>query len=210
MNTTPNYVSVLFPNLLQPIVDLFDLMEQKGPTGPNPVQASRNENGYSVSIAILAALAIESVCNRVRYVLGDTDRKEAFQTLREDLGAVELADDVEEVFVVRDAIAHNHLWEATIAENDEKGLDLISATLRPGYGDKKFARIVDTKTRQTRRLHLDVFPNRIHRKTAIVAIQKCAEVLRFLEKKDIRFVSIEPIIVRGSEVVGFYKWAHGL
>lgn len=102
MQTTDNYVSVLFGSLLQPIVDLFDLMEQKGPTGPNDVQAPRDENGYSVSIAVLVALVIESACNRVRYVLGDADRKSAVQTLT-DLSAGEMADDVEELFVLRDA-----------------------------------------------------------------------------------------------------------
>ena len=139
MQTTDNYVSVLFGSLLQPIVDLFDLMEQKGPTGPNDVQAPRDENGYSVSIAVLVALVIESACNRVRYVLGDADRKSAVQTLT-DLSAGGLADDVEELFVLRDAIAHNHIWEATVAGDDTKGLALISATLRAGYGDDKFNR----------------------------------------------------------------------
>jgi len=209
MQTTDNYVSVLFGSLLQPIVDLFDLMEQKGPTGPNDVQAPRDENGYSVSIAVLVALVIESACNRVRYVLGDADRKSAVQTLT-DLSAGGLADDVEELFVLRDAIAHNHIWEATVAGDDTKGLALISATLRAGYGDDKFNRTVDLQTRQTRRLQLDVFPNRIHRKTAIVAIQKCAEVLRFLENKDTKFVSIEPNVVWRSQLVGFYNWANGL
>ena len=155
-------MSVLFASLLQPMVDLFDLMEQKEPKGPNEVQASRAENGYAASIAILTALVIESVCNRVRYVRGDVDRKGAVQTLRELLAAG-LADDVEEIFVLRDVIAHNHVWEATIADDDAKGLVLVSATKRPGYGDDKFDRVVHLTTRRTRRLHLDVFPNRIHR-----------------------------------------------
>lgn len=210
MQTTHNYVSVLFPSLLQPIVDLFDLMEQKGPKGPNEVQASRTENGYAASIAVLAALVIESVCNRVRYVLGDADRKGAVQTLK-DLQGGGLADDVEELFVLRDAIAHNHVWEATIADDDTKGLVLISATKRPGYGDDKFDRTVDLETRQTRRLHLDVFPKRIHRQTAIVAVQKCVEVLRFLEKSDIKFVgSTDPHVIWQSQPVAFYTWADNL
>lgn len=210
MQIPHNYVSVLFAALLQPIVDLFDLMEQKAPKGPNEVQASRAENGYAASIAILTALVIESVCNRVRYVRGDAARKGAVQTLRE-LQAGGLADDVEELFVLRDVIAHNHVWEATIADDDTKGLVLVSATKRPGYGDDKFNQTVDLKTRQTRRLHLDVFPNRIHRQTAIVVLQKCVEVLRFLEDKDIRFVgSTDPHVIWRSRPVAFYKWADGL
>src|SRR6266705_1287918 len=112
MQGTHNYVSVLFANLLQPIVDLFDLMEQKEPKGPNEVQASKAENGYAASIIVLTALVIESVCNRVRYVRGDTARETSVHTLRQ-LKAEALADDVEELFVLRDVIAHNHVWEAT-------------------------------------------------------------------------------------------------
>jgi hypothetical protein len=204
------YVSLLFASLLQPIVDLFDLMEQKEPKGPNEVQASRAENGYAASIAILAALVIESACNRVRYVRGDVDRKGAVQTLRE-LQAAGLADDVEEIFVLRDVIAHNHMWEATIADDDVKGLVVVSATKRPGYGDDKFDRVVDLATRRTRRLHLDVFPNRIHRQTAIVALEKCVEVLRFLENSDSSFVgSTDPHVIWRSRPVAFFEWVDKL
>jgi len=210
MQPTPNYVSVLFMSLLQPIVDLFDLMEQKGPKPPNEVQASRAENGYAASIAVLTVLVIESVCNRVRYVLDDAGRKGAVQTLR-DLQAGGLANDVEELFVLRDVIAHNHVWEATIADDDTNGLVLISATKLAVYGDEKFDRTVDLETRQTRLLHLDVFPKRIHRQTAIIAIQKCVEVLRFLEDRDIRFVgSTDPHVIWRSQPVAFYKWADNL
>lgn len=210
MSTAHNYVSVLWASLLQPIVDLFDLMEKIGPKGPNEVRASMAENGYAASIAILTALVVESVCNRVRYERGDPDRKGAVQTLRE-LQAAGLADDVEELFVLRDAIAHNHMWEATIANDETKGLVLVSATKRPGYGDDKFDRTVDLETRQTRRLQLDVFPNRIHRQTAVVAIRKCAEVLRFLEDTNIRFLGYtDPHVVWRSRPMAFYRWADDL
>jgi len=210
MATAHNYVSVIWTSLLQPIVDLFDLMEQSAPKGPNEVQASRAENGYAASIAILTALVVESVCNRVRYVRGDADRKGAVQTLKE-LQAAGLADDVEELFVLRDVIAHNHMWEATIADDETKGLVLVSATKRPGYGDEKFDRTVDLGTRQTRRLRLDVFPNRIHRQTAVLTIRKCVEVLRFLENIDIGFLGgTDPHVVWQSRPIAFYQWADDL
>src|SRR6266436_4041057 len=110
MQTPYGYVTVLFGNLLQPIVDLFHRMAQSEPRGPSEVQASRAENGYAASIVVLTVLVIESVCNRVRYVSGNTTCLGAVHTLR-GLNAGELADDVEELFVLRDVIAHNHLWE---------------------------------------------------------------------------------------------------
>ncbi|MBI3805643.1 MAG: hypothetical protein HY282_17980 [Nitrospirae bacterium] len=209
MQTPHNYVPVLFASLLQPIVDLFDHMEKKEPKGPNEVQASKHENGYAASIAVLTVIVIESVCNRARHVYGLVDRNGAVQTLRE-LQAGGLADDVEELFVLRDVIAHNHIWEA-IAEDDTTGLTLVSATKHPSYGDAKFNRTVDLEIRQTRRLHLDIFPARIHRQTAIVVLQKCVEVLRFLENSDTRLVgSTDPHIIWKSRPVAFYQWVDEL
>jgi len=195
MAQTPyNYVSVLFASLLQPIVDLFDLMEQKAPKGPNEVQASTVENGYGAAIAVLTVLVIESVCNRVRYVRGDAARKGAVHPLR-GLKAGGLADDVDELFVLRDVIAHNHLWEATIAADDAKGLALVSATKRSRLTCRQVNGTIKLLV-AVARPHLDVFPARIHRQTAIVALRKCVEVLRFLENSDIRFVgSTDPHVI---------------
>jgi hypothetical protein len=162
MQTAHNYVSVLFANLLQPIVDLFDLMEQKEPKGPNEVQASKAENGYAASIAVLTALVIESVCNRVRYVRDAADRAGAVPTLKK-LSAPDMLphEEVEDWFARRDGLAD------------------------------------------------DV--NRIHRQTAIAALQKCVEVLRFLENADLRFVAAtDPHVIWQSRPVAFYRWADEL
>src|SRR5262249_31649765 len=155
----------------------------------------------AASIAVLAIFVIESVCNRVRHVRGDAP-KGAVETLR-DCGAGPLAEDVEELFVVRDVVAHNHLWDATIADDDDKGLLLVEATLLPGYGDKKFNRVVDRATRRTRRLGLDVFPTRIHRHTAIVVLRKSVDVLRFLGDINMSFVGAAPWISWHGQRVPF-------
>ena len=84
---------------------------------------------------------------------------------------------------MRDAIAHAHLWKAKIfwTEND---LRFAEPPMRlPSYGDKKFHRIVDVDSRTTSQLKLDVFPTRIHRATAVVALKECAEALGFLESE---------------------------
>lgn len=150
---------------------------------------------------------IESVCNRARYITNDNGRKGPVETLR-DLGAPDLADDVEEVFVLRDAIAHNHLWEAQIEDHETKGLTLIAAKLRAGYGDTKFNRILDAHTRTTKRLGLDLFPNRIHRGTATLVIRKVAEVFRFLRSKDPSLLGgADPQVMWQRKPTPFCVWA---
>jgi hypothetical protein len=213
MSTTKenDYVSAVFIHLLQPIADLCDRMLQLGSGEPNEVQTSVRENGYAISIIALAAFLLEGACGRARFVSGSNQRRcSAAETFR-DFGRNDLADKVEEIFVVRDAIAHAHLWKAKIlwTENDLRFAQPPEQL--PGYGDKKFRRIVDLNSRTTRQLKLDVFPTRIHRRTAVIALKECAEALRFLESKDRQFVYLTPQQVRvGGKFIPFYRWVREL
>lgn len=74
--------------------------------------------------------------------------------------------------MLRDIIAHDHIWTAAVRWDDNSGIALDSIEKLAPYGDQKFNRVVDLKTRLTRRLHLDAFPNRIHRATAVVVLKK--------------------------------------
>src|SRR5436309_13068237 len=115
-----DYVSAVFFHLLQPIADLCERMLQLNSGEPNEVQAAPRENGYAVSIIALAAFLLEGACGRARYVsASDSKRALAADTFR-DLGEDNTADKIEEIFVVRDTIAHAHLWSAKIywTEND--------------------------------------------------------------------------------------------
>jgi hypothetical protein len=205
------YVSAVFIHLLEPIADLCDRMIQLPSGEPNEVQAAPRENGYAVSIVALAAFLLEGACARARYVAGSQkERSLAADTFR-DLNENAIADKVEEIFVVRDAIAHSHLWTAKISwtEND---LRFAEAPARlPGYGDKKFERNVDLTSRSTRKLKLHVFPTRIDRVTAIAVLRQCAEALQCLESKDRRFVYLTPHSVRfAGKLVPFYEWVSQL
>jgi hypothetical protein len=203
--------SVLFGRLLQPIVDLFELLEQSDPKGPNEVQAGMFENGYAVSVIVLSALVVESALNRTRYIRKEEQRESPVGTLKR-LGSIELANDIEEVFVLRDIIAHNHIWKAAVCWDDSGEMALDSAAKLPAYGDEKFDRVVDPKTRTSRRLKLDAFPLRIHRATAIAVLKKTCEVLKFLEGLDRQYVYLsQPWHVRrGKQLVPFYKWVDSL
>jgi hypothetical protein len=211
MQSNSNYVSVLFVNLLQPIFDLFELLEQSDPKGPNEVQAGMLENGYAVSVIVLSALVVESALNRTRYVRNEPKRESAVDTLKR-LSAGDLAHEIEEVFVLRDIIAHNHIWTAATRWDDSSGMALDSAEKLSAYGDDKFNRVVDSGTRATRRLHLDAFPTRIHRATATTVLKKTVEALKFLERLDRRYVYLSQPwhVTRGNKLVPFYKWVDGL
>lgn len=205
-----DYVSAVFVRLLQPIADLCEQMLLLPQGEPNEVQASFRENGYAISIVALAAFLLEGACGRSRYVCGDKPMSPA-GTFR-DFGRHDLADNVEEIFVVRDAIAHAHLWKGKITFTGNNVRFAEQAVLLPGYGDdKKFKRIVDLGTRTTRRLKLDVLPTRIDRRSAIAVLKESALALQFLESRDRNFVHLMPhdVYFQG-DLVPFYKWVSEL
>jgi hypothetical protein len=204
-----DYITAVFTGFLQPITDLCDLMLRLRCSEPNEVQAAGPENGYARSIIALTAFLFEGACGRARYFscLDQEKRWSAAETVRE-FGEIALADKIEEIFVVRHAIAHAHLWKAKVS-NDLRFIEL--PTRLPGYGDKNFDKLVDPKSRTTRKLNLDVFPPRIHRGTAISVLKECAEALQSLEMKHEAFLklALRHVQFRGK-FVRFYRWVREL
>jgi hypothetical protein len=212
MSTTEelDYITAVFPQFLQPITDLCDHMLRLPCSEPNEVQAAGRENGYAISIIALTAFLFEGACGRARYFscVDQEKRWSAAETLRA-FGEAALAERIEEIFVVRHAIAHAHLWKAKISQADVRFTEL--PTRLPGYGNKKFDKVVDPRSRTTRKLKLDVFPPRIHRGTAISVLKECAEALQSLEMKHEEFLKLLLRTVRfRGELVPFYKWVREL
>ncbi len=112
---TPRIVSVIGINLLEAIVQFVEMLESTKLVEPGEVQAGPQENGFSCAIVTLCALVMESAINRTRYVRGEIcDDDSVDKYFRKVTLHAELAEDIDEVVAVRDAIVHNHLWEADI------------------------------------------------------------------------------------------------
>jgi hypothetical protein len=202
---------------------LIEDLDSKAIVTPNEVQTSQPENGLSTAIAALSVVLLESAINRTQYMRTKLLQQESSAEAQEPLppgGPQEpaparrsaflyftqvsddpnLVNDVEEVFAIRDAIAHNHLWEADIQWGDDGNLRFASPpVLVAGYGDKRFLKVLSPETRQTRRLRLNLFPPRVWRRDAYVTLGKVVEVLLSLEKMDRRYVYIsqQSFIFRG-------------
>jgi hypothetical protein len=204
------YVSATFQHLVEPITALYQQMVKRGTAAPTEVQASPAENGYAIAIVALVAFLIEGACAKARYVKNNTKRISAVETLKW-LGDANLASDVEEVFVVRDAVAHSHLWLANVSWQPDDLIFVDSPQKLPQYGDAKLTRSVDMANRTTRRLNLDVFPNRIRRHTAVLAIKQGARVLQFLESIDRNMAYLSPVhvFVNGKHM-RFFQWVDTL
>ena len=207
-----DYITAVFLHYLQPIADLCERMLDQCSGEPNEVQTSVRENGYAISVISLTAFFFEGACGRARYFAGldqEGKRWSAAQTLGA-FGENALAEKIEEIFVVRHAIAHAHLWKAKVDEIDMRFTE--PPTRLPGYGDKNFDKVVDLNSRTTRKLKLDVFPPRIHRRTAIITLKECAQALEALESRHKEvFLPLAHQSVRfRRKFVRFYKWVREL
>lgn len=221
-----DYVSIIGTSFIEPLLTLIDTLDSMEQCEPNEVQTSRGENGYSAAIIVLSALLAESALNRTRYVRendGNGGQKQDkthvveyfFEIIKSDNRLSHLNDlalDLEEIFAVRDIITHNHVWKAQILW-DIHGSPKFSSTpkLLPYYGDKRFRKILDLKTRQSKRLRLNLFPSRIWRRDAWVIVKTVGRVLRALEEIDRRYFYLtpQPFKFRGKNAT-FYEVEVGL
>jgi hypothetical protein len=158
-------------------------------------QVSDYENGHAAAAIVLGVCLVESVAVRVAYRSAtDDDRRPARERTRSALSFVrfacpteDLGDRITEVFVCRDALVHNHLWEVAIRSDlsSDQPSTIVDAVLLSG-GDEKYRQAVDSSGRSTRILGLNVIPSSVRRSDAAVALKTIIEVLDVLPRMDVQ------------------------
>jgi hypothetical protein len=131
-------------------------------------------------------LFLESNLNISKYLTKSTERsvRDYFQsTFPRSVHRDELA----ELFAVRDAIAHNHVWRGTI---DPIAMRWVTIDLLEGYGDKAFRKAVDMARRVTNKLGLNVVPSRLCYADVRVVLQTTAAIL--VELRDWHLAQPDP------------------
>jgi hypothetical protein len=188
MSEPSGYIPVIGAAHFWPLVALFEQLDALADKTVNEVQASEPHNGFAVAVVTLCVFLIESTAGRAKYLAGLPPSK-PIDYLTSVLPN-DLAQEVEELFVVRDVIAHNHLWDAEVQFADGT-LKLRSAKLRDGYGDNKFRRNVNLSTRKTKRLGLNAFPTRISYNDAVLSIRTTLQCLTKLDGVDGHVIRVE-------------------
>ncbi len=204
--------SVLIDAWLIPIGILWNELSKSKMRTANEVQTSAPENGNSSAIIVLSIHLLESALHRTFCVLKDTtklrDAKENGRSMskffknqftiadfsNENERAV-YCDELMELFAIRNALAHNHIWKATI-EHKESELSFVGGPEMLGYSSKDFDARYDRTTRKTKRLGLNIFPRRVDREDARITIITVYKILRFLENKNKDFISTAPLRIR--------------
>ncbi len=202
------YLSVIGSNWLHPIAKLLEELNKCKLGKGNAVQVSVIENGYSVAIIVSTVLMVESYLNRmisiINYEKGKKCTIKTRDSFREYFGPSKTADKLDELFVIRDAISHNHIWEANISWNINGKLEFIEPPKLEDnkfYGNRKYRTVINEEERTTKLLRLNLFPTKIGREDAINVIINSFEVLSSIEKKDRRYCYISHIPVKYNKEV---------
>jgi hypothetical protein len=185
-----NYLSIIGFGYLRPILALLERLEALPRSAVNEVHAAQPLNGFSASIVALSVLLVESAIARTQYDLGVKPPKRPLEFFRSQFSTCPHLEELQELYVIRDVIAHNHVWEANFTWDEGLGMRLHWAELTSGYGDSKLEKVIDTNTRTTKLLNLNLFPTRINRSDAIVVLKSAVSILRYLEEFGSSLVNI--------------------
>jgi hypothetical protein len=201
------HISIIGSSYLYPITSLIEILQPLEPKGSNDLQTSAYENGYAVSIIILTVLLVESIVAKVQKDKSVNPAEIARNPVKfivETYPDSDFAHKFHELFVVRDVIAHNHVWEAEFVSDSEGNMELVGdPTLQLGYGDKKYRNTHDILTKQTKLLRINLYPTRICYSDVLIVLKTTVDFLLFLEKESRSYIylSNQRVTCKGERIL---------
>lgn len=217
-----SFISIVGDSYIRPIADLvFQLTRcKRDPAYPN--QPLSSEVDYSTVLILLLVLLAESYLARIRHFDKTTDaktKKWATSYLRSLDGCKRLSKRFDEVYLLRNAIVHNHVFEYEHARD----LDGV-------YRDKKFK--IDTSWQgesdpsiysrnvvlrkyvehKTSILGLRIIPTKMGREDVLIVFETVRQILIQLYKKKHLDITLEHLHVpyqpigKNRKILSFPFW----
>ena len=186
-STKDSLVSILGASYFQPIADLIERWLASPRPRSNTVQSGYYEHGYAASAILLLVAMFESYVVRVRYVKHasvPSKLRNALDVLFHVWPGLRQKKALTDIYVLRDAIFHNHLWELEFSWGGSPSMILHGATKHPAFGDRKFSARVNPTTRRTKALGLSIVPTRVNRTDVRKVFETLWKTLLFIESKD--------------------------
>lgn len=184
-----DYLTILGPRLIQPMADILEKL-LSFPRSENKQKLTPDESGYSVLICLLTAVIVESFVMRVRY-LNYSEETESVRSLHKFLDEkypmFDLTQELIEIFILRDVIAHNHIWEITSSGDSNIWLETQMKNMHPltsNRKDKKYNNAVNIKSARTKISKLHVIPTQINITDVSKVLRIARDTLIFLEEQE--------------------------
>jgi len=166
------HITVIGANFLDFVV--WDLVHQscltyrKTDFSKKRFQTSISEHSYAAAAIVLSVLGIEAYRNRLYClqkceITGSVSNDICKMITKEnnEFPHSKLKVLLEEVFVLRDIIVHNHVYEVTVTYQNYDILGHRQRLLQGRTDSKKYLRCVNKKARKTNLLKLNVQPTKI-------------------------------------------------
>jgi hypothetical protein len=187
---TFEHPTILEVTLVDPIAVLLEELLKIPPKKPSEQDPTAKEVGLATGLCLLLIVFLEAAVMRYRYEHGDTSgKKSVFKYLLGKEPSEPLALWIREVFVLRDVIAHNHLWELTARSDIMSYGKVVAASLSELSGDRKYRQAVDSGKDVTRSLELHVIPTRVDRTDVLKVFNVVWDTLHFLRAPHDEFVA---------------------
>jgi hypothetical protein len=191
-------VSVIGSQYFQPIADLLEALLKRSPAKSDAVGAGYYEGAYVVSIVLLLVAAVESMAARDRYFNKKTPAKkrlavpEYMKEMYRYRGFARLS----ELYVIRDAIFHNHVWVLDYLIYESGHRQLTAANRISWSGDNRLKQRLNPRTRRTKLLRLNAIPSRMDRKDLLEIFKVAISALTFLNRRGANPVDVLRVQVR--------------
>lgn len=186
-----NLVTVSGSEYFQPILDLVERLLMRERRKVVAARLGFYENGYALSIVLLLVIALESYVGRVSYLqsqLPKGGKQKGTRTSVPDYLAslrktFRLQKSLTEVFVLRDVIAHGHIWKLEVSDHAVHGQILRGAARLPEYGDSKYKVVINPRTRRSSILGLNLVPSAVGTREVYKVFDLVWRTLDFLAKR---------------------------
>lgn len=164
MPTKTEYCSVIAGNYFRPLLLLLEKLVEREREGLEGIIANQFETDWSISAILIDAVMLECWLGWVRFHK-DVQAPETRSALRfyrylqtQHEG---MLPDIDEIFVIRDVVAHNHIWNIDYEWGDD-GTTLRSLTHVEG-GDRKFLEALTFESGTSVEMALHLIPSIIDR-----------------------------------------------
>lgn len=195
------YISIAGDHFKYPIADLIFQLTRCDRDISHPEIPSNKEIDYSTTLILLLVLLTESYLARIRYYDRTTDpniKRMAPAYLASLKGCKRLARRFSEVYLLRNAIAHNHVFEYQQQRNSDGryryrkfNIDISwqGESKRGVYS--KYVRPPKYAEPKTRLFGLRVVPGRMGREDVLIVFEVVQQVLQQLHKKKYLDLSLD-------------------
>ncbi len=185
--TTDGILSVLGSQYYQPIADLAERLLEKEYQIPDRVSAGYRESGYAAAIIILSAAVLESFVQRDRYFYAKKDGSLISElpvaTYLKQVNKYPRYHRVDELFEVRNAVAHNHIWHIKFEAPSRGGRRHKESVLVPKTHRLKKLPAAQAMIPRTDIVKFNLIPLRLDRIDVQKALSVSIHALQFLSVK---------------------------